>query len=168
LLTLAAIVSVGIQSLIAVNQWLACTGMFFGDMVSCSRILPAKALNCAVQEWKSYQAACEHRIFGDETKFVVKWVLAIKAALTPGLYFNRPEDGTVRSFAHAPIALFEIVHREVNMVWIRPRVPGVAISPRIEAREDGTATPEVMAPGRDSNAWLPQDSRVKDCGVLDT
>jgi hypothetical protein len=77
------------------------------------------------------QAACEHRIFGDETKFVLKWVHAIKTAFAPGSCFDRPEDGTVGSFAHVPIVLIQIVHREVYMVWIRPRVPGVAISPRI-------------------------------------
>jgi hypothetical protein len=125
------------------------------------------SLNCDVQAWQSYQAARERCIFVDESKFVVEWVGAIKTAFTSGLCFNRPEDGAARLFAHSPIILIDIVHREANMVWIRPRVPGVAISPRIEAREDGTAATEVLAPGRDSNSRLPQNSSVKDCGVFD-
>jgi hypothetical protein len=120
-------------------------------------------------QWcRSYQAARKHCMFADKTEFVAKWVRAVKTALTPGLCFNRPEDGTVRSFAHALIVLIEIVHREVDMVWIRSRVPRIAVGPRIEACQDGTATAEVMAPGRDSNSWLPQHRSVKDCGVLDT
>ena len=127
-----------------------------------------RAVKSPALSWQSHQATSEHCVFGDETKFVVKWVRAIKTAFTPGLRFNRPEDGAVRSFAHPPIVLIEIIHREVNMVWIRPRVPRIAISPRIEACEDGTVTAEVMAPRRDSNSRLPQYSRVKHCGFLDT
>ena len=115
-----------------------------------------------------YQAAREYRMLVHETNFVAEGVRAIETAFAPGLRFDRSKDGAVRLSAHAPVAFIEVVYREVQMVRIRPSVPGVAISPRVEACKDDAAAPEVMPAGRDPSSWLFKDSRVKDCGVFDT
>jgi hypothetical protein len=122
-------------------------------------------LNRTVQG-PSYQTAGEHGPLVDETKFIPEGIRAIKTAFTPGLCFDRTEDRAVGSCAHALVTCIEIVYREVHMVRIRLGVPGVAISPRIDARKNGAATPEVMSPGRDSLSGLLQDGRVEGCGVL--
>jgi hypothetical protein len=113
------------------------------------------------------QATGEYRTLVDETKFVAKGIRAVKTAFAPGLRLDRPKDGAVRSSANTLVAGIEIVYCEVNMVWIRPRVPGVAVGPWIKTRQDSAAAPEVMPSRRDPNSWLLQDGRVKDRGFLD-
>ncbi len=115
----------------------------------------------------SYQATRENRSVVDETKFVAKGIRAVKTAFAPGLRLDWPKDGAVRSSTHAPVVCIEIVYCEVHMVRIRPGVPSIAVSPWIKACQDDAAAPEVMPSGRDPSSWLLEDSRVKDCGVLD-
>lgn len=70
--------------------------------------------------------------------------------------------------AHAGEAGLKIVYCEVQVVRIGRGVPGVAVGARIEASEDGSATIEVMPPGRDPHSWLLQDSRIIRGCIIDT
>lgn len=127
----------------------------------------ARFMNRATQRKRSYQVTRKNRSLVDEIKFVAKGVRAVKTAFAPGLRLDWPKDGAVRSRADATVVCIEIVYREVHMVRIRRGVPRVAVSPWIKACEDDAATPKVMPSRRDPSSGLLEDSRVKDCGVLD-
>jgi hypothetical protein len=117
--------------------------------------------------WNSYQPTREFRMLLDETEFVTKGVRAIKTTFSPGLCLDRPKDGTAELSTRAPKVFLEIVHCEVHVVRIWFGVPGITVSPRIEARKDDAAAPEIMPPGRDPASWVVKDSRIKDSSVLD-
>ena len=103
----------------------------------------------------------------DETEFVTKGVRAIKTTFSPGLCLDRPKDGTAELSTRAPKVFLEIVHCEVHVVRIWFGVPGITVSPRIEASKDDAAATEIMPSRRDSAPWLVKNSRVKYSSVLD-
>lgn len=109
----------------------------------------------------------EQSAFVNEAKLVAKWVNAIKTAFPPGLSCNRPQDGTVRLLADAGLVCLKIDDGEVQVVRIGCGVPGVAVGPRIEARQDGSAAIKVMASGRDAHPWLFENGRVVRGGGVD-
>jgi hypothetical protein len=69
-------------------------------------------------------------------------------------------------FADADVVALKIVYSEVQMIRIGLGVPGIAVGAWIKARQNGSATIEVMPPGRDSHSWLLQYSRIIHCCII--
>jgi hypothetical protein len=98
--------------------------------------------------------ACEQSALVNEAELVTKWVGAIETAFSPWLCLNWPKNGAILLLAYPDLARLKIVYREVNMVWIGRRVPGVAVGTGIETREDGSTAIEIVPPGRDPHSRL--------------